>query len=1113
MSLKDFKTIGSNLTTTEFNGRVSLYKHFKKHYESFRITDTVNGDYADYVFDIADTTVLDNGIVITDETITAEPKVKLTNPVFHYSTYILKLDVLHYSGVNIFDDETPTDFKVVDTLEIPLEPDTWVDIPVTGLEQGYIISFDSNIEITHDLTEIHGITGLVVNSSDNPIQKNQTTELYGQLLDYNGEPYNLSDTSGHTVYFFEKLNLLYNFSATKNPLVSGEDTDVSVKLKDEDGSILVGEKVYFYEKYTPGIQVNGSPEVIQIDDDTDVTAYVKDTVDGSRIAEEGKTLYFFEEAQHLVRSVDLTVSESSGIYGDSIVLTALVSDEDSNPVSHRTVQFYDGGNSLGKGITGSDGKAVLTVSSFEVGSHSITAYTDSVTSSAVSITIAKATPSLSLSGSNINYGSNEVLTGNLSVGGGENVEIYQGSTLVDTVVTDGNGNFTKSVSGLVVGSYSFKAVYTGNDNYNGANSSVINVSVSKSTPTVSLATSASKINYGQPITLTGKVSAGTGLSVKIYNGNTVIDTVTTGANGSFSKTVTGLDAGTYTFKAVFEGNSNYNSANSANVGVTVNKTTPSLSLTGSNIVYGNNLVLTGTISNGANQTVKIYRGDSLLATVTSGTGGAFTKTLTGLNTGTYVFKAVYEGNSNYNNATSSNLTLVVNKASSSINLNVSSTAITYGESVTVSGTLSAGTGKTVKIYDGNTVIDTVTTGANGSFSKSVTGLNAGSHTLKAVFDTDANYVTSQSSTTTVTVGKQATTLSLTGQNVTYPNNVELTGSLSVPNKSVKIYNGSSLIATVTSGSDGSFSRTVSGLNAGSYTFKAVYEGDSNYIGSNSSNLNITVSKATPTISLTGENVNYPNNIVLSGVLTVSNQSVKIYNGNTLVDTITTGSDGKFTKTISGYGVGSYTFKAVFEGNTNYNSKTSSNLSITVSKGTPTLTLTGGNVSYPNDIVLTGKLSIPNKQIKIYIGNTLLETVTTDNNGDYTCSIDANTGTYTFKAVFDGDTGYNSVTKTVEVTVNKGTPTLTLRPTGDISHGQPLNLTGTFTRGTSSWSYGYSIKIYQDCNYLSSVTTGDNGVFSKTITGLSSGQHKFRAVYEGDDDYNLVATPEITIIIL
>ena len=80
---------------------------------------------------------MDNGIVVTDETITAQPKVKLTDNVFHYSTYTLKLSILHYTGVNILDDIT-TDNIVIDTLELELTPNTWIDIPLDDIEQGYI---------------------------------------------------------------------------------------------------------------------------------------------------------------------------------------------------------------------------------------------------------------------------------------------------------------------------------------------------------------------------------------------------------------------------------------------------------------------------------------------------------------------------------------------------------------------------------------------------------------------------------------------------------------------------------------------------------------------------------------------------------------------------------------------------------------------------------------------------------------------------------------------------------------------------------------------------------------------------------------------------------------
>lgn len=153
MSLSSFKEIGDQLDTDDFNAIISLYRHFITHHEDIRIKDSVTGKYAKYLFDLEDTTILDSGMVVNAETIAAEPRVKLTDNVFKDSTYTLILEVVHYTGVNILDNTT-SNFKVVDTLEIELIPDTWVDIPLDNIEEGYIISFNSSIMIQHDKTVV-----------------------------------------------------------------------------------------------------------------------------------------------------------------------------------------------------------------------------------------------------------------------------------------------------------------------------------------------------------------------------------------------------------------------------------------------------------------------------------------------------------------------------------------------------------------------------------------------------------------------------------------------------------------------------------------------------------------------------------------------------------------------------------------------------------------------------------------------------------------------------------------------------------------------------------------------------------------------------------------------
>lgn len=148
MSLNNFKSIGDQLTTNEFNAIISLYRQFIKHYDDLKIdADEVQGKYGTYLFDFDDCDLLDNGIAITEDTITAQPKVKLTSNVFNDSTYTLELTVLDITGANILDD-TIGDYTSRETLEVTLTPDTWINIPLTDLEG--VILYDCRVRITHD---------------------------------------------------------------------------------------------------------------------------------------------------------------------------------------------------------------------------------------------------------------------------------------------------------------------------------------------------------------------------------------------------------------------------------------------------------------------------------------------------------------------------------------------------------------------------------------------------------------------------------------------------------------------------------------------------------------------------------------------------------------------------------------------------------------------------------------------------------------------------------------------------------------------------------------------------------------------------------------------------
>jgi len=375
--VESYYDIQDVLSTADFNTLISLLRNNTIHNDPIKINDLITGIYGTYEFDITDTTQLDNGIVVSDETITAEPKVKLSNPTFFRSKYTLQLKVLHYTDANVTDETT--DFKVVDTLEIELTPNVWVDIPVADLEEGYIILYDSNVEIRHNKNIIQDwITQLFLTGDKQIIQTGETVDLVITALDDMG-----TGIDGKGVYFIQKFEpLSLNLKSTNpifqtgeksniqakivesdgqlmdyyrvdfyeiytpttlslactNPIIqTGEKANLQAKLKDEDGSLVKGVRVDFYEEYTPtSIRLTADKSIIQTSDVADLTATLKDS-DGSRI--HGETVYFYEKYE--TTSIDLQTNKSVIVSDEVVSLYATLKDFDGSLISGETIYFFE----------------------------------------------------------------------------------------------------------------------------------------------------------------------------------------------------------------------------------------------------------------------------------------------------------------------------------------------------------------------------------------------------------------------------------------------------------------------------------------------------------------------------------------------------------------------------------------------------------------------------------------------------------------------------------------------------------------------------------------------------------------------------------------------------
>jgi hypothetical protein len=164
---------------------------------------------------------------------------------------------------------------------------------------------------------------------------------------------------------------------------------------------------------------------------------------------------------------------------------------------------------------------------------------------------------------------------------------------------------------------------------------------------------------------------------------------------------------------------------------------------------------------------------------------------------------------------------------------------TYGQQVTLAASVSSGGGTPtggVEFFDGPISLGTADL-INGHASLSVSTLNAGSHSVTAIYAGADIYSSSTSAAFIQSVNRAAPTIDLTAGTFTYDGNPhQATGSVTGINgedlgNSIITYNGASLVP----------------VNAGSYEVVASFIGNANYEAANATKT-LVINKATPSIS-------------------------------------------------------------------------------------------------------------------------------------------------------------------------------------------------------------------------------------------------------------------------
>jgi trimeric autotransporter adhesin len=396
-----------------------------------------------------------------------------------------------------------------------------------------------------------------------------------------------------------------------------------------------------------------------------------------------------------------------------------------------------------------------------------------------------------------------------------------------------------------------------------------------------------------------------------------------------------------------------------------NTTSMALTASSNSISFGQSVTLTATVSStGGTPTgnVQFFTGTTSLGTINL-SGGVATLATTSLPVGSDSVTAVYAGAPGFGTSTSPVSEVSVARASSATTVVGTPNPAVTGQTVTLTATVASGVGGagtptgTVEFENGSTEIGTVNL-SGGVGSLTISTLAVGDNSITATYSGDANFVTSASTPTTVTVNEAATTSTVTitpaaptlGQSVTLTATVVVNSpGAGSPTGSVQFLDGATSIGSGVL-TDGVATLTTTALTGGSNVITVNYPGDGNFATSVSSPLTVSIGQAASSTSLSvspnpgtsGGTITLVATVVpSSSSITVAPTGTVVFfsNGVTLGTGTLSGNIASFSTTLP---IGTSTLTAVYGGDTNFTASTAQNVSETVTLASSVITVTVSN---------------------------------------------------------------------------------------------------------------------------------------------------------------------------
>jgi hypothetical protein len=664
------------------------------------------------------------------------------------------------------------------------------------------------------------------------------------------------------------------------------------------------------------------------------------------------------------------------------------------------------------------------------------------------------------------------------------------------------------------------------------------LSVNPTTTTVNPSPNPSLV--GGTVTFTATVNGGgaslTG-AVTILDGSATVCTANVNSNGVAVCSSSTLTLGSHSITASYAGDASDAASVSPAVTLVVQQlTTIALTAAPSPTVVTSNVTLTATVTAPSGTpagNLVFYDGTTAIGSSAINTSGVATFSTTSLSAGTHSLTAQYAGlpPDPDAGAMSNVFSEVIQQATTTTTISSSAPTAPVGTTITFTSTVTNNIGTvpagSVQFTDGATVLGSGTVGTTGIASISISTLTPGTHNIVATYSSSSSDTDDAASHSTVLVEtiqqiNTATTLTSSanpanaGASVVLSANVSMTtGSVAdgTITGTVTFTNGPTTLGTVVVDANGNAKLTLTSLPVGNDSIVATYSGNTNYAGSTSTSLLEVINQTGTSTALTSGNQNSLEGKSTTFTATVTTSTgiatgpVNFLDNGKSIGSGTLNAQGVATLSLSTLPVGSDSIVAVYGGDSNYTTSTSTPLVEVVALATPTVVLAGpaSPVNVATLVTLTGTITsngvAPTGPLTLLDGSTSIATQNAPAGGSFTFSTSSLAiGTHNLSVAYAGDANNATATSNVVTIIVQQASTKTSLATS--MNPQVLGQSVTFTASTSSVSPNVTGTIdFEDGGaVISSVNLGTDGNAVFTTSSLTAGTHTITAVYSGDTNH-------------